>query len=96
MSPIEELISHYPEIINIMDKRFNSHAFILELAYQYQGLYAKSLAKYADNKAPFQVVHGILAKALTRYDQQVYYIGEEPSIDIFGHSNNAAVWGKKA
>ena len=95
MNPFEALEQHYPEIIQRMGKRFNSHEFILELAHSHQGLYIKALAQYSDNKAPFQVVHGQLAKALVKFDKLVYYIGDEPSTDIFGHSSEAAVWGKR-
>lgn len=95
MSAFEELEKHYPEMIAQMGKRFNSHEFILKLAHEHQGLYIKALAQYADNKAPFQVVHGQLAKALAKFDTLVYYIGSEPSTDIFGQSNEAAVWGKR-
>jgi hypothetical protein len=95
MNPFEELEQHYPDIIKRMGKRFNSHEFILELAYQHQGLYIKALAQYANNKAPFQVVHGQLAKALTKFDTLVYYIGDESSTNIFQRSSEAAVWGKR-
>ncbi|MBZ0299926.1 MAG: hypothetical protein K8J31_09305 [Anaerolineae bacterium] len=95
MNPVDELEQHYPEVIQRMGKRFNSHEFIRELAYQQQALYVQALAHYAHNKAPFQVVHGLLAKALHKFDHLVDYIGVETSTDIFGHSNEAAVWGRK-
>ncbi|MCL4250303.1 MAG: hypothetical protein KJ065_19290 [Anaerolineae bacterium] len=95
MNPLEALEQHYPEIIARMGKRFSSHEFILELAHEHQGLYVKALAQYADHKAPFQAVHGQLAKALAKFDTLVYYIGEEPSTNIFGRSSDAAVWGKR-
>jgi cellobiose-specific phosphotransferase system component IIA len=95
MNAFEELEKHYPEIIGQMDRRFNSHEFILELAHRYQGLYIKALAQYAESKVPFQVVHGQLARMLAKFPHLVYYIGNESSTDIFGHSSEAAVWGKR-
>lgn len=95
MDPFQELEKHYPEVIKGMPKRFNSHEFILELAYQNQSLYVKALAQYADNQHPFQVVHGRLVKTLAKFDDLIYLIGDGPSTDIFGHSNEASVWGKK-
>ena len=95
MNPFEELQKHYPDIISHMGQRFNSHEFIRVLAHEHQGLYIKALAQYADSKAPFKVVHGQLAKGLVKFDQLVFYIGDEPSTDIFGNASGAAVWGKK-
>jgi hypothetical protein len=79
-----------------MGKRFNSHQFILALAHQHQGLYIKALVQYADNKAPFQVVHGQLAQALFKFDHLISHEGDESSTDIFGHSNSASVWIKRS
>lgn len=95
MNPFEALEQHYPEIITRMGKRFSAHEFILELAHEHQGLYIKALAQYADNKAPFQAVHGQLAQLLHKFPNLVNKIGEESSTDIFGHSAGATVWGKK-
>jgi hypothetical protein len=95
MNPFESLEQYYPEIIQKMGKRFSSHEFILELAHQHQQLYVQALAQYADNKAPFQVAHSLLAKALTKFDKLVYYIGQEPSVNIFQHTSDASVWGKR-
>jgi hypothetical protein len=67
----------------------------LKLAHQHQSLYIKALAYCVDNQYPFQTVHGMLAKALTKFDDLVYYIGDEPSTNIFGQSSDASVWGKK-
>lgn len=94
MTPFEELEQHYPEIIGRMKPRFNAHTFILELAHEYQGLYIKALAHYADHDAPFMIVHGRLAKMLTKFSALVSYVGDEPSTDIFGQSNSASVWVK--
>jgi len=95
MDPFEELEGHYPEIVSRMPERFNSHEFILQLAYEHQRLYIKALAMYAEAEGgPFMIVHGRLAKGLTKYPDLVRYIGDEPSRDIFGHSGSAALWHK--
>jgi hypothetical protein len=95
MDPFEELEKHYPAIIAEMPERFNSHEFILKLAYEHQRLYVKVLAAYADaDGLPFMVVHGQLAKKLTEYPDLIRRVGEEPSHDIFGHSQTATLWRK--
>ncbi|MEW6580732.1 MAG: hypothetical protein AB1435_16270 [Chloroflexota bacterium] len=95
MDPFDELERHYPEIISRMPERFNSHEFILQLAYEYQRLYIKALAMYAEAEGwPFMIVHGRLAKGLIKYPDLVKDIGDEPSRDIFGHSSSAALWRK--
>lgn len=95
MDPFEELDQFYPEIIEQMPKRFSSHEFILRLAHQHQGEYVRALAQYADSDRPFGIVHGVLAKRLDqKFSHLVRYVGDEPSHDIFGHSNTAAVWTK--
>lgn len=95
MDPFEELERLYPDLIARMPDRFNSHEFILRLAYEHQRLYVKALAMYLDAAGhPFMIVHGRLAKALARYPTLLKYIGDEPSQDIFGHASSAALWYK--
>lgn len=95
MDPFEALEQQYPEVIAGMPKRFSAHEFILALAHQNQSLYIQALAQYVDKPNPFQIVHGQLASVLRKFDTLIYHIGDEPSTDIFGHSNQASVWGKK-
>jgi len=95
MNPIEELEHYYPEIIDAMPKRFNSHEFILKLAHRYQGLYIRFLAQYADSKSPFMSAHGQLAKLIGKFDNKVKPLDYESSKDIFGNSSDAMVWSKK-
>lgn len=99
MTAYDALEQHYLEIIDKMPHRFNSHEFILKLAYHHQHLYVKALAQYANKPKvwPFQVVHGELARRLgsDRFSHIVRYVGHEPSTDIFGHSNEAALWVKQ-
>jgi len=95
MDPYEELLAFYPEIIDQMPNRFNSHEFILKLAHQHQGPYVRVLAHYSDSDTPFAIVHGRLAKLLAeRFSHLVRYVGDEPSRDIFGHVNEVALWIK--
>jgi hypothetical protein len=95
MTPFDDLEQHYPEIIGRMKPRFSAHEFILALAHAHQGLYIKALSQYADNRAPFQAVHGQLATLLYNFPKLIQKIGEESSTDIFGHSAGATVWKKK-
>ena len=95
MNPFDELEKSYPDVIAQMPKRFNTHEFILVLAHQNQSLYIKALAQCVDNQYPFQTAHGMLAKILAKFDDLIYYIGDEPSTNIFGQSSDASVWGKK-
>lgn len=98
MNVYDELEEQYPDILARMPHRFNSHEFILELAYRNQHLYVKALAQYANDPKiwPFQVVHGEIARRLgtDRFAHLVRYVGQEPSTDIFRHPNNAALWVK--
>lgn len=97
MDAFVALEQQYPEIIRRMKNRFNAHTFILELAHEYQGLYIQALSHYVNNRAPFQVVHGQLAKLLNKFPELVYHIpdDEETSTDIFGYSNTSSVWFKR-
>lgn len=96
MDPFEALEQFFPDIIDRMSNRFNSHKFILELAHQHQRLYVQALYQYADHDSPFKTVHSQLAKALkNRFDHLVSYEGEERSTDIFGHRSDIGVWEKK-
>ena len=95
MNIYDEIEQHYPEIIDAMPKRFNSHEFILELANRYQGLYIKVLAQYVDSPSPFMSAHGQLAKRLNKFTSKVKALDYESSTNIFGKSNDAMVWTKK-
>ncbi len=90
--PYAALEQFYPALIARMPPRFNSHEFILRLAYEHQGLYIRALAQYADSDHPFMAAHARLARALARFPDLVRYVGDEPSVDIFGHTGQAALW----
>jgi len=96
------LFARYPEIIRQMPKTFTSHKFILELARLEQKLYIEALYDYRDKRrsgkrAPFLMVHGILAQQLTKCPKLIRYAGKEKnSTDIFGQPNSCAKWEKVA
>ncbi|MBL6960648.1 MAG: hypothetical protein ISR59_06025 [Anaerolineales bacterium] len=94
MSAIEELEEKYPEIIDMMSPKFNSHEFILKLAQQYQQLYIQALNMYPSSNQPFQTVHAQIAKKLKKRDDLVKHIRDKPSPNIFGLMNETAVWQK--
>lgn len=95
MTPLQEVEQFYPPIIESMPKQFNSHEFIMALAYQHQGAYIKVLAQYADSKSPFMSAHGQLAKLIGKFTDRVQSLEYEASTDIFGNSQQAMVWTKK-
>jgi hypothetical protein len=95
MTALDDIEQYYPEVIEAMPKRFNSHEFILALAYRHQGAYIKVLAQYADSKSPFMSAHGQLAKMIGKFKDGVKALDYEDSTDIFGNANNAMVWTKK-
>jgi len=93
------LFEHYPELIAEMPNPFTSHQFILHLARRYQTLYIEGLSFYRHSlnpqePAPFQIVHGILAKHLNAFPRFVTHIGEVESIDIFKQDETCAEWQK--
>lgn len=94
------LYKQYPTVIAQMSPTFSSHDFILRLAQQNQRLYIEALYDYRDAihrraPAPFMTLHRILAKHLHFYPDLVAYVGERSSIDIFGRSNNCAMWQRQ-
>lgn len=95
------LFDLYPEIIDDMGDRFDSHEFIIRLATDYQreyveALYAYRNSKYRSKPAPFQVVHGILAKQLsTHRDLLERVLPDKDSKDIFGNRDSASRWKKR-
>lgn len=97
MDPFEELLAFYPEVIDQMPDRFNSHEFILKLAHQHQGPYVRALAMHDETGRPFSIVHARLAKLLTeQYPHLVRKFCDEASRDIFGHWGEVALWVKVA
>ena len=95
-----ELYAQYPAVIAQMPVTFTSHEFILLLAQQHQRLYVEALYDYRDSihrgePTPFRVVHGIWSQHLRELPDLVSYLGEVPSVDIFGRPNNCAQWRKR-
>ena len=95
-----ELVDTYPGIIEQLDDEFSSHEFILALAQGQQRLYIEALYAYRDvthkgAEAPFQVVHGFLAKHLHDFADLVELAGiAYESEDIFGKVQRCAKWRK--
>lgn len=94
MHDFSALYAAYGMIIQVMPQRFSSHQFILALAHQEQGAYIEALFDYRVNNNPFQVVHGVLSKRLHEHSNEVQYLGEFDSRDIFGNPNHCAFWEK--
>lgn len=95
-----ELHAQYPAVIAQMPATFTSHEFILLLAQQHQRLYVEALYDYRNSihrgePTPFRAVHGILSQHLGARHDLVTYLGQVPSVDIFGQSSNCAQWQKR-
>jgi hypothetical protein len=92
-----DLYARYPAIIEKMPNKFTSHEFIMEFAHVNQREYIEALYVYRNStrqgvRAPFMVVHGILAKGLRQFPKLVKYKGETYSEDIFGQNSECALW----
>ncbi len=99
-NPIETLgplFAAYEKVILQMPDEFTSHDFILRLAQQNQTAYVEALHAYRDRKrdgtpAPFMIVHGLLAQQLYERPELVQMLDRKSSKDIFGQTNECAVW----
>jgi hypothetical protein len=96
----QPLYEQYPLIIERMPTKFTAHQFILRLAQVNQVGYINALEAYTNQRrsgqpAPFQMVHGILAKRLHAFPNLIRYQGtENESSDIFGNSQVCSSWEK--
>jgi hypothetical protein len=91
----DEIEQAYPLIIAVMPAEFDAHDFILKLAQAHQRLYVRGLALYAETDRPFQILHGILAQRLHKFEPLITKIGERNSPDIFRQTNSASLWKKR-
>lgn len=94
----DNLIQFFEEIIADMDPEFTSHQFILRLAQRHQAEYVGALARSLldGSSAPFQVVHGYIARKLGGFSPLVELAARDvPSPDIFGNDSSCALWRKK-
>jgi hypothetical protein len=94
-----ELFARYPSIIQQMPDTFTSHQFILELARREQKLYVEALYDYRDKRrsgkrAPFLIVHGILAQQLSAHPDLIRKERTVNSKDIFRQPNTSVKWKK--
>jgi hypothetical protein len=94
------LYAKYPKVIAAMPDTFTSHHFILELARRHQTLYVEALYSYRNHinrkaPAPFEMVHGRLAKQLSEFPKLVRQTQKNVrSKDIFGRDNDCSNWAK--
>ncbi len=95
---ITALYEFYEATIRELGPTFTSHQFILKLAQAHQREYIEALYAYRNyhhrgESAPFQIVHGALAKHLRACRDLVRCVRiDEPSVDIFGNDNTCALW----
>jgi hypothetical protein len=88
------LYATYPAAIKKMRSRFDSHAFIRVWSHYNQKCYIDALTEQNTKKGknPFMIVHGNLAKGLTRHPKLVQQVKEIPSRDIFGEKTPCMSW----
>ena len=95
-----ELFAKYPNLISQMPDTFTSHQFIQHLAQVEQKLYIEALYDCRDKRrsgkrAPFLIVHGILAQQLLEHPDLIGKVRDVNSRDIFGESNSSSEWRKR-
>jgi hypothetical protein len=91
---LDALEKKFSEVIDKMDRYFDSHDFILKLAQMHQRLYVAALAAYVDKDYPFQIVHSEIARRLLNHPKLAVKVGEDTSEDIFRQKNSAILWRK--
>jgi hypothetical protein len=96
MHDFSALYAAYLPSIAAMNDEFSSHEFILDLARRNQKIYIEALSDYRVNNNPFQVVHGVLSQRLREHPNEVEYVDELDSVDIFGNPNRCAHWRKRS
>lgn len=94
MDPLDELETHFAQIVDALPDEFDSHDFIIELAHEYQKVYVRALGQYPDSDQPFQTVHGQIAKRLEKHKELVTKQGKFPSPNIFRRETPAENWVK--
>lgn len=96
----QPLFDAYPAIIARMPAEFTSHQFIILLAQEMQTAYIEALHAYrlserSGRPSPFLIVHGLLAQHLDELPDLVEKVGRVNSTDIFGVTNECALWQRK-
>ena len=94
---LTELFDQYETIIGMMrqKKDFSSHEFILKLAKHNQRAYIAALFRYRNKTAPFDILHGLLAKELKNHPtlierKKIKYKSE----DIFDEHRPCSWWAR--
>jgi hypothetical protein len=90
----KELEKVFPEIVRLMDDKFDSHDFILVLAQKHQKLYIDALYEHRNQKRPFHRVHMAIGKRLKKRVDLVEHIRNHSSKNIFGEKSTVAFWRK--
>ncbi len=96
---LEPLFAALPGLIAQIPAEFASHQIILALAQRHQrdcvaALFAYRDAERVGTPAPFMIVYGALAQHLHELPHLVHKVGEVPSPDIFGETQQCARWRK--
>jgi hypothetical protein len=94
---LTELFDQYDTIIRMMPKKkdFSSHEFILKLAKHNQRAYIEALHLYKDRTAPFDILHGLLAKELKHHSSLVEHTKVKyKSQDIFNQHKPCSWWAR--
>jgi len=94
---LTELFDQYETIFDKMPKKkdFSSHEFILKLAKHNQRAYIEALFHYKDRTAPFDILHGLLAKELKNHTSLIRHAKVKyKSTDIFNEHKPCSWWAK--
>lgn len=86
-------ISDVREIINQLEKPFDTHAFIKKFARTFQVEYVELLSQYSQE--PFEKVHNQIGKFLLEKNDllEIQPKGKVKGENIFGEENYNEAWG---
>jgi len=86
----KELYLEMPMVISTMPSRFTSYEFFRKFRDLFPATY-QNLIHFSDAPFPDQRVHQYIARQLRKFCE---WLGQVPSSDLGGKSNNCALWKK--
>ena len=83
------------EILDSLDKEFDSHKFIFEFMRKFPQEYTEGLYEHRNKIDPFRFFHSQIAKFLKQQTDLVELIGEVTSANIRTYLTENKKWRKK-